>query len=122
MQNAVLQSAARILPTELSVLGDSASGLAADLGCGSVEGLQEFFITHFADALLNPPGEAMSKLTGASSEHDVAMLADLYWRCAVAVCQMPLAALKNLARHHSDLGPPLSQNALCAIISSLTGG
>lgn len=36
------------------------------------------------------------------------MVADLYWRCSLAVVQMPLASLRSLASHHPDLTPHLA--------------
>ena len=101
----VLRSAATVLPTELSRARKEA--VAESIGC-TADGLEAFLIESYIEPLLQPFGDAMPKLTDASSEQDASMLSDLYWRCAVAVTMMPLGALKGLARHHEDLTPFLA--------------
>ena len=58
--------------------------------------------------MLNPPGEASSKLTETTPRAEAEMHAEMFWRCAVAASLMPLASLQALARHHDDLKPHLA--------------
>ena len=62
----------------------------------------------FVDVLLNPLGDAESKLKSGASESDNAIHCDLFWRCCIAVSLMPLQSLTALARHHADLKPHLA--------------
>ena len=83
------------------------AAVAANCAC-PVEQLQSFLIESFLELLLAPLGDATPKLTDASTAQEVAMQSELYWRCAGAVVQMPLGALKGLVRHHADLSPFLA--------------
>ncbi|KAL1498583.1 hypothetical protein AB1Y20_013898 [Prymnesium parvum] len=104
----VLSSASRVLPAELDRLPPPAlAELAASLGCDEAS-LQHFLTESCAPGLLHPPGDALPKLDERSSAEEVRMLAELYWRCSVALVQMPEGALASLARHHVDLAPFLA--------------
>ena len=103
----VLEVAAETLPAELQRLGPAGeAALAQQYDC-TVAALPLAYAEALRGPLLSPPGDATTKLQPSLPEVDLRSLAALYWRCSVAVQQMPLAALASLARHHEDIQPLL---------------
>ena len=92
-------------PQSLARLEQTYSMPAAN---GSNEPLWKTLADVFVDVLLNPLGDAESKLKSGASESDNAIHCDLFWRCCIAVSLMPLQSLTALARHHADLKPHLA--------------
>ena len=95
-------SAAATLPLELMRLGAGKEELAVQYGT-STDDLATVLTDRFLEGLLNPLGSAAPKLTASTAASEGRIIADLYWRCLVAMHMMPLASLKALAKHHTDL-------------------
>ena len=108
LREVVLASAAEVLTAELRRLPEESVATIASDCAFEVTNVQDQLIALCLEPLLSPLGDATTKLSDASSEHEIRMVADLYWRCCVAVAQMPLAVLQGLARHHTDLMPFLA--------------
>ena len=98
----VRESAAATLPGELARLGPGVGAVAEAHGA-TPDTLVEKLTDLYIEPLLNPLGTAKPKLTASTPTTDARAMADLYWRCLVAMQMMPLASFKALARHHSDL-------------------
>lgn len=96
--------AAEVLPRELERLSTDELATLQSL-CSEDEQtmLVDALASSFVTFLLVPPGDATSKLSAALPEPEKLALAELYWRCIVAVALMPEPSLENLARHHPDL-------------------
>lgn len=99
-----LSVAAEVLPREIERLSAGELATLQSL-CSEDEQtmLVDALASSFVTFLLVPPGDATSKLSAALPEPEKFGLAELYWRCIVAVALMPEASLENLARHHPDL-------------------
>ena len=109
LQTIALESARATLPGEFARIGGtSASELAAYAGDGD-DALVETFAAKFLPALLSPIN-AQPKLTDDTPPAEARALADLYWRCAVAMHMMPLPSLSALVMHHADLRAHLAPN------------
>ena len=98
----VRESAAVTLPGELARLGPGVSAVA-DAHGATPDTLVERLTDLYVEPLLNPLGTATPKLTASTPATDARAMADLYWRCLIAMQMMPLASFKALARHHNDL-------------------
>lgn len=99
-----LSVAAEVLPREIERVSAGELATLQSL-CSEDEQtmLVDALASSFVTFLLVPPGDATSKLIAALPEPEKFGLAELYWRCIVAVALMPEASLENLARHHPDL-------------------
>ena len=107
---AALAVATERLPFELARLDAKALELLARV-CSAPSDEPEALVSPFAKfhlgPFLRPLGDCKPKVTAESSDDETRSLAELYWRCSVALYQMPLAALQALASHHSDLATHL---------------
>ena len=110
LQTIALESARATLPGEFARIGGtSASELAAYAGGDGDDALVETFAAKFLPPLLSPIN-AQPKLTDDTPPAEARALADLYWRCAVAMHMMPLPSLSALVMHHADLRAHLARN------------
>ena len=111
LQTIALESARATLPGEFARIGGtSASELAAYAGDNDDnDALVETFAAKFLPPLLSPIN-AQPKLTADTPPAEARALADLYWRCAVAMHMMPLPSLSALVMHHADLRAHLAAN------------
>ena len=108
LRERALRVAAEALPRELErVSASDAADLLELCGAGSEERQHTTLAASLADSfigcLLSPPGDATPKLTVDTPQAEAHALAEIYWRCLVAVALMPTPALESLARHHADL-------------------
>ena len=105
-----LEIAAETLPRELERVGsDGLKTLAevcamTDDAAISMTTVGSALADQLVPHLLAPPGEDVTpKLHDGTDPAEARAIAELYWRCAVAVGLMPSVALEALARHHKDL-------------------
>ena len=92
-----LEVAAARMPTELSRMSGEGRVLIARV-CGApsdeATDLAGPFAAFHLGPLFEPLGDCTPKTTAQSSEEEVRTLAELYWRCSIALYQMPLASLQ----------------------------
>jgi hypothetical protein len=97
--------AAEVLPRELGRFGEADRAQVSALWPPSpeCETVEDALAAALSSVLLDPPGDATSKLQCGMEEVEARAVAELFWRCAAAVCLMPKTSLVALARHHEDL-------------------
>ena len=95
-----LRVAAEVLPRELEHVTSSDAATLQSLCSDEEPTLAAMLASSFVTFLLSPPGDATSKLTSTLPESEGRGLAELYWRCLVAVALMPEPVLENLASHY----------------------
>ena len=111
--------AAEVLPRELERLSTDELATLQSL-CSEDEQtmLVDALASSFVTFLLVPPGDATSKLSAALPEPEKLALAELYWRCIVAVALMPELPSKTsrgtilTCRRGTCVGAPVKQPQL----------
>lgn len=93
----------RVHPAQQQELAELCAAGATASSSSESESLAVALGESFVQFLLHPPGDATPMISSALPETEVQALAELYWRCLVAVALMPTPALESLAKHHKDL-------------------
>jgi len=102
------EEAAATLPNEMSMMlpvgspGFSEVALMCGQENAPLDDVWRSFVEKLIDLLWAPPAGILSRLPGLS-ETDVRAKIQLFWRCAVALCIMPLSQLRMLSQRKAKI-------------------
>uniref|UniRef100_A0A6T2EH09 Uncharacterized protein n=1 Tax=Eutreptiella gymnastica TaxID=73025 RepID=A0A6T2EH09_9EUGL len=108
LRDAALASAQDVLSTEMRMLNDDQLREIAEIVGASTSGctaqdLLEPFAHHYTELLLHPRGGCVLDLKDGMDPVHMSTKLSLFWRCAVMLHTMPLAALHNITPKHHNL-------------------